>query len=731
MRRFVFAVGSSGGKPLEATKKDAASFYTRLISNSVGECHQESPPPLLGCTSVDDFNRELNLLLRNWNKEDQLVFYYSGHGEMRKNKYCLVLGNTHVDLLSFDSFTEHLELSGVEKAIIVLDACAAGQATKGNSEVVIDSSLNPANTLPDGMAIIASSGPVQFSWQNAEGDASIFTEVLLKILTEGIDNKEKFLFIDDVVEHVSETIKSDIRYTEYQQSPVFSVRGSQKIWLAHNVAYSEKSDATEIKPDVYSSTDLELLAIDKLSEEHPSKAESIDELDWNLVSKYRDAFDGLDSSSSKLPATKSDLQRLGLLSPVSVKTLWLPHRSAALCFCKRPDRFHPESLTIYIDMSNPNGTFIRKEILGPLANQLASIQDLITSKFNVYSYIDIDGVRQERAEVDFELFREILANAFVHRDFSVTGNVEIRLMEDRIEISNPGSLLAGSEFIEVLENTFRSIPRNPVLMLLMNRLRRTEQIGRGFELIRQCMKINGESSIQCFESRGPITVFRIPRKKQTAVEAREVELFEKAAKQAISPVTSQTIERQARPGESYEEARKRLESAHEVLIGMGIEPDNAQYYIDNQGEEAVLRCVAILRQRPPSKHPLEEVDSLIKLLDSEAQKQTIEEQKNIEQEKVRRVQEYKENIIRKQKEWRSLSLKKIRAEFLQSLSKEQQESLLNQISLDLGTRLKSLESPLASLEVDKCIDKFDEKLQKELNKKYWLYEIFQTSTSKK
>ena len=531
MKRFVFAVGSSGGKPLEATKKDAASFYTLLLANSVGGCHQDSPQPLLGCESVDDFNRELNLLLRAWNKEDQLIFYYSGHGEKRKNKYCLVLGNTSVDLLTFDSLAERFELSGVEKAIIVLDACAAGQATKGSNEFIncSESSMNPEINdadLPDGMAIIASSGPAQFSWQNAKGDASVFTEVLLKTLHEGIDNGEEFVFVEDVVERVAETINSDERYAEFQQSPVFSMRGSKRIWLARNIAYSENNTLNlEAKSDVYSITDLELLAVERLLEEHPSKVESLDDLDWSLVSKYRDASDRLDVDSD-LPATQADLQRLGLLSPIQVKARHVPHRSAAICFCNRPDRFHPESISIYLDMSLGNGKFVRKEILGPLLYQLLAIQDLVKSKIDVHSYIDENGERQERAEIDLELFREVLANAFVHRDFSISGSVEVRITKNWVEISNPGCLLFGKKLNEVLEKTFRSVPRNPVLMLLMNRLRRTEQIGRGFELIRDCIRDNGEESIQCSESNGPITVFRLLRRRQTIKDNRDIKVSE-------------------------------------------------------------------------------------------------------------------------------------------------------------------------------------------------------------
>ncbi|GJM26021.1 MAG: hypothetical protein DHS20C16_24360 [Phycisphaerae bacterium] len=519
MKRFVFAVGSAAGKPLAATKKDAASVYTVLVTDTIGACHLASPPPLYNCIQVADFDANLNQILREWDEDDQLIFYYSGHGSLEKGQYCLVLGNSTVDLLPFDNLMARLSLCNVKKAILILDACGAGHAAKTNDSKPPEHCppLHPDvtdTTIPPGMAIIASSGPAQWSWQNQQGDASIFTEAFCHVLRTGIPNQEAFLDVQDVVVEVSAILRDDDKYAEYKQDPLFVVRGTQKIWIAKNLACKDDSDETipAEANSVYSPSDLELLAERKLTEEHPSRLGAIEDIDLDLINEYSaSVHKGSTVDRKERTVTEADLEYLGLLSPVIVKGRRLLHRSAALCFCREPERVHPEALSFFLDFTVSQGEFVRREIGGPIIRQFSTFMRMVSGKLERISSIATSGQREERSEIDTELIREILSNAFAHRDFSVNGSVEVRLSRDWLEISNPGSLLDGQNFDLVLEKTFRSLPRNPILLLFMNRLRLTDQIGRGFELIRKYRQRHGLDSVQCHESTGPITVIRIQR----------------------------------------------------------------------------------------------------------------------------------------------------------------------------------------------------------------------------
>ncbi len=76
--------------------------------------------------------------------------------------------------------------------------------------------------------------------------------------------------------------------------------------------------------------------------------------------------------------------------------------------------------------------------------------------------------------------RELVANALIHQDFSVTGaGPMVELFEDRIEITNPGSPLVATE--RFLDSPPRS--RNEAVASLMRRLGICEERGSGIDKV--------------------------------------------------------------------------------------------------------------------------------------------------------------------------------------------------------------------------------------------------------
>jgi ATP-dependent DNA helicase RecG len=80
-------------------------------------------------------------------------------------------------------------------------------------------------------------------------------------------------------------------------------------------------------------------------------------------------------------------------------------------------------------------------------------------------------------------FREALANAFVHRDYSRLGAVHVQRFEDRLEISNPGGFPEGVSLNNLLVTAPR--PRNPLLADAFKRAGLVERTGRGIDIIFQ------------------------------------------------------------------------------------------------------------------------------------------------------------------------------------------------------------------------------------------------------
>lgn len=78
-------------------------------------------------------------------------------------------------------------------------------------------------------------------------------------------------------------------------------------------------------------------------------------------------------------------------------------------------------------------------------------------------------------------FREAVANALIHRDYSRLGAVHIQWHDDRIEISNPGGFPEGVRLDNLLVTPPR--PRNPLLADAFKRAGIVERTARGIDTI--------------------------------------------------------------------------------------------------------------------------------------------------------------------------------------------------------------------------------------------------------
>jgi ATP-dependent DNA helicase RecG len=86
-------------------------------------------------------------------------------------------------------------------------------------------------------------------------------------------------------------------------------------------------------------------------------------------------------------------------------------------------------------------------------------------------------------------FREGLANALIHRDYTRLGAVHVQWHEDRIEISNPGGFPEGIRLDNLLVAPPR--PRNPQLADAFKRAGVVDRTGRGIDIIFEEQLRNG------------------------------------------------------------------------------------------------------------------------------------------------------------------------------------------------------------------------------------------------
>lgn len=101
-----------------------------------------------------------------------------------------------------------------------------------------------------------------------------------------------------------------------------------------------------------------------------------------------------------------------------------------------------------------------------------------------YQYEKISGIERESIEMIPEnAYREAIANALIHRDWSINAHIRIAMYPDRIEIKSPGGLPKGLT-AEEYENGEISLLRNPILGNVFFRMGYIEMFGTGITRIK-------------------------------------------------------------------------------------------------------------------------------------------------------------------------------------------------------------------------------------------------------
>lgn len=168
--------------------------------------------------------------------------------------------------------------------------------------------------------------------------------------------------------------------------------------------------------------------------------------------------------------------------------------AGALVFCKEPPQSYSElrRYTIrcirYAGVTQAGNIIDSLDITGTLDEQIDGMQAFILR--NIPRKAQILGTKRiESYEYPELAIREVVANAVIHRDYSVVASyIQVRVFDDRIEVSNPGNLPPGVTINNIKDAQFS---RNSVIAALMRGLNYLEEYGRGVDLVFEYMMQNG------------------------------------------------------------------------------------------------------------------------------------------------------------------------------------------------------------------------------------------------
>ncbi|MCG8633464.1 MAG: putative DNA binding domain-containing protein [Desulfobacterales bacterium] len=211
----------------------------------------------------------------------------------------------------------------------------------------------------------------------------------------------------------------------------------------------------------------------------------VTDLDKNLIDRFCQKINDI-GRVSILDDPLSNLAKLKLISKSK------PSLAALLLF-------GDHNYSIHIGRFKSKETIIDDLVLKePLMVSLEQTMMFIKKHINLS--FDFDGglARKETWQFPLEAVRELLLNTVVHRDYKNTSDIVIKIFDDRIEFTNPGTLYGKLRIEDLVRDDYVSSIRNKLLAESFFLLGDIEKYGTGFIRVRKyleeypglCLEIN-------------------------------------------------------------------------------------------------------------------------------------------------------------------------------------------------------------------------------------------------
>ena len=161
-----------------------------------------------------------------------------------------------------------------------------------------------------------------------------------------------------------------------------------------------------------------------------------------------------------------------------------------LFFAKDPRRhiLHCETILVSFKGTKRVDILDRKDVQDDLWTQYQEAMIFLKRHLSVRT--EIKGMdRQDLYEIPLEALREAVANAIIHRDYTVRGtSIMVEVHDDKVIIKNPGGFPFGMDAAKLGD---LSIRRNELIADIFARMHRVERMGSGFKRIRENMELAG------------------------------------------------------------------------------------------------------------------------------------------------------------------------------------------------------------------------------------------------
>lgn len=162
---------------------------------------------------------------------------------------------------------------------------------------------------------------------------------------------------------------------------------------------------------------------------------------------------------------------------------------AILLFGREPIKFIPQSEVKLVQFSGTEPVnitahrLIQEDVVTAIKGSIAFVEKRIDKSIEIK-----EAQRKERSEYPLNVVREAIVNAITHRDYFSKDAVQIYLFDDRLEITNPGSI--PSSLPKEMFGTL-SVQRNPILYRFLRDMGFVEGLGTGIPRMKNAMREHG------------------------------------------------------------------------------------------------------------------------------------------------------------------------------------------------------------------------------------------------
>ncbi|MEC4814550.1 MAG: SUMF1/EgtB/PvdO family nonheme iron enzyme [Scytonema sp. PMC 1069.18] len=221
MRKIALLIGVSeyepGLKTLPAAIKDVEAMQ-RVLANPEMGGFAVADITVLKNPQRQDMAYAIEHLFANLQKEDLLLFYFSGHGiKDERGKLYLSTRSTHKQngrlikssAVAANFLHENINDSKSQRQVIILDCCFSGAIAQGLT-VKDDGSVDIQTQLGGkGRAILTSSTSTQYSFEQEGSELSIYTRYLVEGIEKGAADKDNdgWISVDELHEYASNKVQ--------------------------------------------------------------------------------------------------------------------------------------------------------------------------------------------------------------------------------------------------------------------------------------------------------------------------------------------------------------------------------------------------------------------------------------------------------------------------------------------------------------------------------------------